>query len=103
MRYVLVLQFGADSLADYDAMVTLENNLIEELGTTAAVDGHDLGNGEMNIFILTSDPVATFERSKQVLEGSGRLQAVTAAYRAVESELYTVLWPEDSLRPFTIT
>jgi hypothetical protein len=39
MNYQLVLQFRGDSLADYDGMVALENELIEELGDSADVDG----------------------------------------------------------------
>ncbi len=38
MDYQLVLQFRGDSLADYDAMVALENELIAELGDSADVE-----------------------------------------------------------------
>jgi hypothetical protein len=49
MRYQLVLQFRGDSLADYDQMIALEDRLIEDLGHSAGVDGHDCGSGEANI------------------------------------------------------
>jgi len=94
MKYQLVLQFRGDSLADYDAMVALEDRLIGDLGHSAKVDGHDCGSGETNIFISTSDPVATFWKIRQMLQGEGRLQGVTAAYREVAGGKYTVLWPE---------
>lgn len=103
MRYQLVLQFRGDSLSDYDALVVLENELIRDLGTTARVDGHDLGSGEANIFILTSDPHQTFRQAKSRLEGSGRLQNVKAAFREVGSDLLTVIWPEGSNEKFIIT
>lgn len=102
MRYQLVLQFRGDALADYDAMVALENRLTEDLGHTAKVDGHDCGSGEMNIFIFTSDPAATFWRVKHTLQQEGRLQAVTAAYREVEGEHYIVIWPEGSRAEFRV-
>src|SRR5436190_21316646 len=75
MRYQLVLQFRGDSLADYDAMVALEDQLIDDLGHSAKVDGHDCGSGETNIFIFTSDPSVTFWRIRQTLEREGRSQS----------------------------
>jgi hypothetical protein len=103
MDYQLVLQFRGDSLRDLDATVALEDELIEELGDAADVDGHDVGSGETNIFIFTSDPAATFHRARPVLERRQQLQAVTAAYREVEGEQFTVLWPEGSRREFSVT
>src|SRR2546427_12694121 len=94
MDYQLVLQFRGDSLADYDAMVALEHDLIAELGDSADVDGHDVGSGETNIFIITAEPVRTFRASRVVLERNRCLGAVTAAYRSVDGEVYTVVWPE---------
>ena len=102
MRYQLVLQFRCDTLADYDQMIALEDRLIEDLGHSAEVDGHDCGSGETNIFILTSDPAATFWRIRQTLKQEGRLEAVTAAYREIEGEHYTVLWPECSAQEFRV-
>jgi len=103
MTYQLVLQFSGDTLADYDAMVALEDRLIEDLSHSAKVDGHDCGSGETNIFIITSDPVATFWRVRQTLRQEGRLESVTAAYRPIDGEQFTVLWPEGSQREFRIT
>jgi hypothetical protein len=93
MQFQLVLQFNGDSLGDYDAMVALEDELIQELGDTVDVDGHDIGAGETNIFIVTSHPEITFHRAKAVLDRSQLLGAVTAAYRPVAGQTFTVLWP----------
>jgi hypothetical protein len=100
--YQLVLQFHGDSLQDFDAMVALEDELIEQLGDSADVDGHDVGSGETNIFIFTSDPAATFARARPVLERGRQLQTVTAAYRKVEGEDYTVIWPKGSRAEFSL-
>jgi hypothetical protein len=93
MQYQLVLQFNGDSLGDYDAMVALEDDLIQELGDTADVDGHDIGAGKANIFIVTSEPEIAFRRAKAALDRAQLLGAVTAAYRPVSTQTFTVLWP----------
>jgi hypothetical protein len=103
MQYQLTLQFCGDSLDDYDAMVALKDDLMEHLGNSADVDGHDVGSGQNNIFILTADPAATFLRLRPLLETRRQLQAVTVAYREVEGDRYTVIWPEGSRREFKIT
>ncbi len=100
--YQLVLQFGGGALPNLDAIITLEDELIQELGDSADVDGHDFGSGEANLFIFTADPVATFERARPVLERRQQLQAVTAACREVESEDYKVIWPEGSRAEFEL-
>lgn len=102
MRYQLILQFPGDSLADYDAMVALEEELIGDLGATARVDGHDLGSGEANIFIFTSDPKQTFRQAMPALQRRGRLQHVRAAFRPVGPDNFTVIWPESSNESFTV-
>jgi len=103
MRYQLVLQFRGDSLADYDQMIAVEDRLTEELGDSADVDGHDVGSGETNIFIFTDDPAATFRRSKPLLQSMDRLAAVTAAFRDVEGDQFSVIWPEGSTEEFRVT
>jgi hypothetical protein len=102
MRYQLVLQFRSDSLADYDQMIAVEDRLIETLGDSADVDGHDAGSGETNIFIFTSDPVATFRQAQPVLQSMDRFEGVAAAFRDVEGEQFTVIWPEGSTQEFTV-
>jgi hypothetical protein len=106
MNYQLVLQFRGDSLADYDAMVALENELIAELGDYADVDGHDAVFGEVDIFITTADPVRTFRQSRAVLERRRCLGAVVAAYtpeyRPLDGEEYTVIWPEGVSKEFSV-
>jgi hypothetical protein len=97
----LVLQFPANSLRDYDELVALEQQLIDTLGQSA-LDGHDMGSGEANIFILTTDPQGTFRQFVPVLERAGRLSQLTAAYRHVDDDRYHILWPENSSRQFVV-
>ena len=83
-------------------MIALEDELIELLADLAEVDGHDVGSNEIKFFILTTDPKATFNRARPLLERASRLHAITAAYREVNADGYPVIWPEVSQKKFTI-
>lgn len=102
MKYQLALQFPGRSVADYDTMVALESALIAALGEAAEVDGHDVRTDTMNHFIITDDPAATFAQVRPVLERHEQLEWVTAAYREVAVDRYTVIWPPDWRREFRI-
>ena len=101
MRYQLVLQFQGDSARDLDDLLKLEERLIDAVGVSAEVDGHDIGSGEANIFILTPSPEATFARVKPVLQAHNLLRVVDAAYRPLTGENYIRVWPEHSSKQFT--
>jgi len=62
MNYQLVLQFTANSMADFDRLLALETTLMESLGEIGIVDGHDFGSGTFNIFVLTNEPTTVFIR-----------------------------------------
>jgi len=102
MKYQLVLQFKGNTIPDFDSLVTLEDNLQRIVEPIAEVDGHDIGSGEINIFILTADPVATFERAKPFLSDASLLHNVDSAYRDLRSDKYIVVWPESSTEAFKI-
>jgi hypothetical protein len=102
MDYQLVLQFKGSDLLDFDALVSLEDQLRELIEPLGDVDGHDMGSGEVNIFVLTADPIATFERAKPLLSEASLLNVVRVAYREVRSEVFTVFWPECSTETFVV-
>lgn len=102
MDYQLVLQFPGDALSDYDLMIEAQNRLIEALGDTGDVAGHETGTGEINLFIRTSRPEAAFLRAKVILESLGLINQATAAYRTTDGDVYTLVWPADSSRPFVV-
>ena len=102
MLYQLVLQFLGDSLTDYDKMIALEDQLIKLLRGYANVDGHDCGQGETNIFIITDNPVSTFQKIWIVLSDAGYPSSLQVAYRSITGDNYTILWPKDFTGPFTI-
>ncbi len=92
-KYVFVLQMPAESINDYDEMIALEEKIIGTIGNLGAVDGHDAGSGEMNIFIHTDSPKETFKRIEFVLRRSGQLTKIKAAYRETGKDDYTVIHP----------
>lgn len=103
MKYQLALQFPARSIADYDEMISLEDDLIEKLGSSAKVDGHDCGSGEMNIFIHTDEPDKVFEAIRPVVAKRKMIDNLVAAYREQTGEDYTVIWPIGFTKEFGIT
>lgn len=102
MDYQLVLQFRGGDCLDFDAIVSLEVEIQQILEPIGEVDGHDVGSGEMNIFILTADPVAAFERAKPLLSAAFLLDKVSAACRELGSDDFTVLWTTSSRGAFMI-
>ena len=96
MKYMLVLQFPAGEIADYEKMVDVEEALDKCLHGVAEVDGHDFGSGEMNIFILTDEPQAAFDKARFIVNAAGLLAKFSAAYRLIGSEEHTRLWPTGS-------
>ena len=82
MTYQLVLQFPGDTLADYDALIAVEELLIVALAGSAEVDGHDCGAGETNLFVRTGDPRASFAQALAVLEPTGCLGDTAGGFSA---------------------
>ena len=89
---MLVLQFSAESL-DLDELIELETAIIQQVGINDDVEGHDFGEHEMNIFIVSSNPVQAFESIFRTLQESG--YAFKAGYRLLTGEEYTPIWPID--------
>jgi hypothetical protein len=80
MNYQLVLQWPTSSIDDCDAIVEIEDALTKGL---VAVDGDDIGSGEVNIFIHTDDPIRTFEEVRFVLGLRTIWSDIRVAYRAL--------------------
>jgi hypothetical protein len=102
MDYQLVIQFARDTPLTFDKVVEVEDRLMEALGDAGEVDGHDIGSGEANIFVLTAQPEAAFLRAKTTLQDMGLINQVSAAYRFVASDTFTRIWPADSHSPFVV-
>ena len=102
MKFQLVTQFPEELYDDLDWIAEMEDKLDECL-VDAEVDGHDIGNGEINIFIHTNNPIDTFEVTKNILnEDNSVLKNAKIAYRSLDGDSYIGLWPQD-LVEFNVT
>lgn len=82
-------------------MVEIEDVLTERLTELHEIDGHDVGSGEVNIFILTNDYEKAFDEVKAALKGRGLWVDARIAYREIDKSEYTVLWPK-GLNEFSV-
>ena len=94
MKFQLVLQFPAAGMRQFDGLVALEEDLIQNLPPTSEVDGHDFGSGEFNIFVFTDHPRDTFDAARKLINKSPFQHELRAAYRERGKEEYVILWPE---------
>lgn len=99
-KELLILQFPAASVADFDRLVALEETLRKSLGAAASVDGHDVGSGEANLFIFTNDAPALFQDVLRLLDDRARTD-LRAACREREGEDVRILWPS-TLKTFRV-
>ena len=99
--YQLVLQYKVSpgDLTGINDLFELEELLSKVVKAPAQVDGHDVGSGAANIFIVTPDPQETFEAIRPILF---RYSAeFKAAHRDFDEDEYSVLWPLN-LRKFSL-
>ncbi len=99
MNHQLVLQFQGDDNETLEKVIELEDALIEALGgsTTAEVDGHEPGDGVINLMLLAKNPAKIWEKIEPLVEKAAAedLEINAVAYRPVDGEDFTVLWPSD--------
>jgi len=74
-------------------MIEIEEAIIKGLGGLGKVDGHDAGSGEMNIFIITDQPLFAFEQIQAILGSRDFMIDLKAAYRQMDSDDFTILYP----------
>jgi len=80
-------------MRDFDAMIELEDVISRGLGPLGDVDGHDVGSGEMNIFVVTDDPHGSFEKIKSLPDAIPLLPVMKVAFRRVDGEDFSILHP----------
>ena len=102
MDYQLVIKFWRKSLPAHDSVAAIQGELKEVLGDTATLDGYDINAKEIDLFVVTPDPKASFRRIKAVLEAREMMQGVSAAHRLVGGARFTSLWPLRATRKFNL-
>ena len=101
-EYQLVFQLRGSSQLDFEEMIALEGELRSGIGELGEVDGHDVGQGQMNVFVLTPSPIRCFERVR-LLPGFARaMPRLKVAFRPLDGDGYEVLHPP-GLSSFTVT
>ncbi len=94
----LVVQLPLSEATDFDSLIGIENGLIELFRKKhgAHVDGHDIGPGRFNIFIVPNESWApALGRIRAFLEFRGMFEGVLIARRPGGGEHYEVVWPAD--------
>ena len=67
-KYQVVLEFHGDHSDNLERVIALESKLDEELDC-GEVDGNDVGQGVINIFIITAEPNRCFEEAMRIVKG----------------------------------
>lgn len=80
MQYQLVLQWPTSLLRNYRLLISLEEAVIAGIADLGMVDGHDMGSGEMNIFIFTEQPGRAFERIKSIHKVARNIRRLKTGY-----------------------
>jgi hypothetical protein len=100
-KYQLVFQLRGSSELDFEEMIALEEELTSAIGKLGDVDGHDMGQDEMNIFIHTTSPIRLFESVRSLPGVARAMPRLKVAFRPLDGEDYEVLHPPGLFR-FTV-
>jgi hypothetical protein len=103
MRYVLILQFPERYFASHDDLVAFEDRLIASMPRGCSVDGHDIGSGTTNFFVLTDAPLAAHKAFRKYLGTRAAERNLRISYREVAGTAFVNLWPFRDPRPFAIS
>jgi hypothetical protein len=93
VKYQLVLPWPCSPEADCPRLLLLEDAIRNGLGSLGIVDGHDIGSGEMNVFIHTNNPIESLERSKLLITPQSGLHELKAGYRDFDAHEYIGIHP----------
>jgi hypothetical protein len=102
MEYQLVIKFWRKSLEDETILPAIQDELKTVLGNSAKLDGYDVSDNEINLFVITRDPRHSFRRVKAVLENKNSMQGVSAASRLVGGAQFSSIWPLRATRKFKL-
>ena len=102
MNYQLVIKFWRKPLPGESVLAMMASQLKSVLGDTAELDGYDVSDEEINLFVLTDDPRRAFRRVKKALETQGVDTGFSAAFRLVGGAHFTSIWPLRATRKFKL-
>lgn len=99
-RYQVVLEFHGDDPENFQRVIALQTKLDKEL-ESGEVDGNDVGQGIVNIFIITREPKRCFGEAMQIIAGVEPVPR-EAGYRDLDEDDYVRLWPEGDSTAFVL-
>ena len=99
-EYQLVVEFADDSVEYFQRVTDMELLLHDKL-QSGKVDGNDVGQGIVNIFVFTKQPKQCFEEMMGYFKPA-QLEPSAVAYRDVDGEDYFRLWPANDKTPFKL-
>ncbi len=107
MKGQLIVQFplGSEAIPDFDALVRVEDLLVQAYAQNraATVDGHDVGLGKVNYFIVPRDSwTRVIAIAQEHLRHHGLLRSAVIAKR-LASERFVVVWPVPNDGSFSLT
>lgn len=99
-QYQVVMEFHDDSAENFEHVLALETKLEAKLAS-GEVDGNDVGQGVVNIFIITTEPERCFKEAMQIIGDEGPSPAA-AGYRELNEADYVRLWPKGDATSFQL-
>jgi hypothetical protein len=99
-EFQLILEFEGDSPENFERVLAIQEKLEERL-KSGEVDGNDVGQGTVNIFIITKQPQKCFEEALKLIDAS-EPSPRAAGYRDLEHDDYVRVWPEGDENPFEL-
>jgi hypothetical protein len=103
----IILQFSIENhgnIDDFDNLIDIEDKLDSALqrNNTGYVDGHDMGSGQMNIFIFVNTWKHGLWFMAQYLKNQPWSKDATVA-KVMPDDTYEVIWPKNFSGEFNIT
>lgn len=103
----IILQFSIKdngNIDDFDKLIDIEDKLDSALlrNNTGYVDGHDMGSGQMNIYIFVNTWKHGIWFMDQYLKNQPWSKDATVV-KVRPDETYDVIWPKNFSGEFTLT
>ena len=105
MKTQLVVQLPISESTDFDDLIEIEDGLSDVLKSHrgVVVDGHDIGHGRFNVFVISDVPCEQFVGGiRAYLEFRELLDNAVIAARPINGGRYNVVWPLDHDAAFEV-
>lgn len=97
--YQVVIQFPATFFPDQTSIEAFGERIAECMPRTHEYDGFDHGSGTTNYFLYSNTPNAILTNFRKYLGTNKVEKKVRIAYRSIDHDIWTNLWPKRDIRP----